>query len=297
MRNMYNLAMHEAWFKEYSESFIRDMEADFTKSQIDSSPLHLKVEHTAKVLANAKNIIASQGFMEQLREAKHISDISNDEEEIIYACHVAALYHDVGRFPQYRDYGTFADALSVNHAKLSAQTLVREDILGMESSFVRRMVVSAVAMHNRYALPKGLHEVLRLVTDVVRDADKLDIVRIMAPQLSFASLEEARQKAKEGERNVLTLHVKDEPEKWSGDVVQDALAGRVAKYTDMRYINDFRIVIGTWIKELRFEASRELLAKTGYIHSILSGLPKNALMTELTAYLLKPLALKKDDEK
>lgn len=297
MRKVDDLAKHEAWFKLYTERFIKDMTAADTNA--DTGPLYLKVEHTGQVLENAKNIVVSKEFLEQMSEAKKASEktlgVSHDGE-IIYACHVAALYHDIGRFPQYRDYGTFADALSVNHAKLSAQTLVREGILKMESAFVRRMVVGAVAMHNRYALPKGINEVLKLVTDVVRDADKLDIVRIMAPQLSCACLEEARQKAKQsacnkdGGHNVVTMHVKDEPEKWSEAVVKDALAGRVARYTDMRYVNDFRIVIGTWVKELRFNASCEHLAKTGHIHKILEALPHNSLMEDLTAYLLQPLS-------
>ncbi len=207
----------------------------------------------------------------------------------MYACHLAALYHDIGRFPQYRDYGTFADALSVNHATLSARTLVREGVLKRENRGVQRLVVGAVAMHNRYALPYGISPALNLVTDVVRDADKLDIIRIMAPQLSCASLEEARKEASRGGQNIVTMHVKDEPNCWSEAILHDAMAGRVAKYTDMRYINDFRILIGTWIKELCFEASLESLAKSGLMLDIFAGLPKNDVMDKLTTYLLEPL--------
>lgn len=288
------LKYHEAWFKSYVENFIACVKFGKEKEHVDVSPLHLKVEHTAHVLANAKVIVASQGFVDMCADVYEgvctgVVGENMPLEELAHACHLAALYHDIGRFPQYRDYGTFADALSVNHATLSARTLVREGMLKTESKRIRRLVVGAVAMHNRYALPRGIIATLRLVTDVVRDADKLDIIRIMAPQLSCASLEEARKQAKSGGQNVVTMHVKDEPELWSDAIVQDALEGRVAKYTDMRYINDFRIVIGTWMKELRFDASLEHLAKSGLMDEIFAGLPKNAFMEELTEYLLEPL--------
>ncbi|MFI3272076.1 MAG: HD domain-containing protein [Pseudomonadota bacterium] len=296
------LAWHEAWFASYTEGFLERAKngqggqggqggQDGQDGQGgqgptgDIGPFLLKIEHTAKVLANAKTIVASQDFMDQLgaiEDGVHRADI-------IHACHLAALYHDVGRFPQYRDYGTFADALSVNHAIVSARTLAREGILQGEHHAVRRLVIGAVALHNRYILPNTITDTLRIVTDVVRDADKLDIVRIMAPQLSFASLEEAKKQANKDGHNVVTMHVKDEPELWSEAVVKDALAGRVAKYTDMRYINDFRIVMGTWIQEFRFPASLERLAMSGLMHDIFAGLPQNDVMSELTAYLLEPL--------
>lgn len=295
MTNEEQLAKHEAWFANYVDEFIARLACVATEkgelSSLDRAPLYLKVEHTGYVLTNAKFITNSQGFVDAWERARaengHLADFSL--KELTYACHVAALYHDIGRFPQYRDYGTFADALSVNHATLSARTLVREGMLKTESKRVRGLVVGAVAMHNRYALPRGISAALRLVTNVVRDADKLDIIRIMAPQLSYASLEEARKQAKSGGQNVVTMHVKDEPDLWSDAIVQDALAGRVAKYTDMRYINDFRIVIGTWMKELCFDASLEHLAKSGLMDKIFAGLPKNAFMEKLTGYLLEPL--------
>ncbi len=287
-----SLAWHEAWFASYTEGFLegaKDAEKSQEKSRGiagDVGPFLLKIEHTAKVLANAKAIVASQDFMHQLGEIQE--DV--DRADIVHACHLAALYHDVGRFPQYRDYGTFADALSVNHATLSARTLARKGVLKEEGHAVRRLVIGAVALHNRYILPHSISDTLRIVTDVVRDADKLDIVRVMAPQLSFASLEEAKKQANKDGHNVVTMHVKDEPELWSEAIVKDALAGRVAKYTDMRYINDFRILIGTWIQELRFTASLERLAMSGLMQDIFAGLPQNEEMAELTAYLLEPLA-------
>ncbi len=282
------LARHESWFGKYVDGFIVGLEhgEGGQRACLDMSPLHLKVEHTGYVLANAKMITASQGFMDAV-----LAVMGDDESvaELVYACQLAALYHDIGRFPQYRDYATFADALSVNHATLSARTLAREGVLNRERKRVRSLVIGAVAMHNRYALPDGISDAMRLVTDVIRDADKLDIIRIMAPQLSFASLEEARKQAFQGGQNVVTMHVKDEPERWSDAIIQDAMAGRVAKYTDMRYINDFRIVIGTWMKELRFDASLEYLAKSGLMLEIFAGLPRNAVMDDLTALLLEPL--------
>lgn len=263
---------HKAWFVNYTNAFIAAMPDD-------AGPLHLKVEHTWHVLANACAIVEAEG----------LAGLGSDAEDIRRATMLAALYHDVGRFPQYRDWRTFADALSVNHAVLSAQTLVREGVLKREKACVRRLVLGAVVLHNRYAVPENISEQTHLVTHIVRDADKLDIVRIMAPQLSYASLTQVRKQAAEGGHNVVTMHVQDEPALWSEAIMEDAMAGRVAKYTDMRYVNDFRLVLGTWIKELCFEASRKHLAESGLMEEIFAGLPACPAMDTVTARLLSPI--------
>ena len=43
----------------------------------------------------------------------------------------------------------------------------------------RRLVLGAVALHNRRSLPRGLPRELKDLTQMVRDADKLDIFQVM----------------------------------------------------------------------------------------------------------------------
>ncbi|MBR3880753.1 MAG: HD domain-containing protein [Mailhella sp.] len=223
----------------------------------DAAPLRLKVEHTFRVYDHAKRIVAS---LETL-EAPHRQWVG--DTAACRAAVLAALFHDCGRFPQFKHFRTFLDAASVNHAVLSFQTMRDRAFLQREGAEVRGLAHCAVLLHNRYSLSPKLNERARFVTEVVRDADKLDIFRIMVSYLTSAL----------PEKDAVLLHVKDEPEKWSPTVVDDVLNDRIARYSDLRYINDFRLLLGTWMDELRFPVTRKALADSGLMDNVLEQLP------------------------
>lgn len=251
-----DISHHQLWFTAYAEDFI-------AKAGDDNGPLKLKLEHTRHVLSNACAIVATESFTEDVGRAALL----------------AALYHDTGRFPQYRDWHTFSDARSVDHALLGGRTLREHGVLNGEEARVRRLALGAVVMHNRFSLPQGIAADIRMVTEVVRDADKLDIFRVMQRHLAPGAVPDG----------TVILHVEDAPDKWSDKVVDDALSGRVASYRDLHYVNDFRILLGTWLHELRFSETRRRLAVSGYMESILSGLPDAPIMRRVQEYVLGTL--------
>jgi len=244
-----DFAAYKQRFLDYTDTF---------KDVPDAAPLRLKVEHTFKVFDHACRIV---GSLEN--EASPLKKKARDRE-LCRAAVLAALFHDCGSFPQFERYRTFLDAKSVNHAVLSFQTMRDSDFLKEESRRVRSLAQCAVLLHNRHTLPPMLDADARFVTDVVRDADKLDIFRIMVSYLTSAL----------PERDAVLLHVKDEPESWSPNVAEDVLAGRIARYGDLRYVNDFRLLLGTWMHELRFAVTRRELAESGLMDMVLSQLPK-----------------------
>lgn len=242
---------HIRRFQSYTDRF-RDVP--------DAAPLRLKVEHTFRVFEHARTILASLE-QEEPEKSRFAADAA-----CCRSAELAALYHDCGRFPQFKTYRTFLDAKSVNHAVLSFQTMRDEGFLAEEPPRVRGLAQCAVLLHNRHALPDRLAEDARFVTDVVRDADKLDIFRIMVGHLTSAL----------PERDAVLLHVKDDPERWTPAIAEDVLAGRVSRYADLRYVNDFRLLLGTWMYELRFKATRKALAQSGLMETVLSQLPDAA---------------------
>ena len=242
-----DLAPYRRRFLEYVDGF-RDVP--------DAAPLRLKVDHTFRVVEQAQAVVAS---------------LPDDREEgcwsgndtVCRAAVLAALFHDCGRFPQFRRYRTFLDASSVNHAELSFHTMRDGEFLREESPRVRHLAQCAVLLHNRHRLSPLLASDARFVTDVVRDSDKLDIFRIMVGYLDNAL----------PEKDAVLLHVKEDPDRWSPVVVEDVMQGRVVRYADLRFVNDFRLLLGTWMFELRFACTRRALADSGLMESVLSGLP------------------------
>lgn len=236
-----DFSAHRQRFLDYADSF---------KDVPDAAPLRLKVEHTFKVFEHARAIVDSLD--------------GNIDPELGRASILAALYHDCGRFPQFKRFRTFLDAKSVNHAVLSFQTMRDCAFLQEEKARVRGLAQCAVLLHNRHTLSPMLDESARFVTDVVRDADKLDIFRIMVSYLTSAL----------PERDAVLLHVKDEPDSWSPHIAEDVLAGRISNYSDLRFVNDFRLLMGAWMSELRFDTTKKALAESGVMEIVLEQLPK-----------------------
>ena len=88
---------HEALFESFASMYLREHPGDM---------LRLKREHTYKVLAHARAIVAQEGLASQEGRAALL----------------AALYHDTGRFPQYVRWRTFSDAESENMAILASMS-------------------------------------------------------------------------------------------------------------------------------------------------------------------------------
>ena len=86
-----------------------------------------------------------------------------------------ALLHDTGRYSQWQEFGTFQDSKSVDHAQRGVEVITREGWLSGLTAAERKMVLAAVAVHNRKELPDGLDAKTAAQAHLVRDADKLDI--------------------------------------------------------------------------------------------------------------------------
>ena len=245
---------HEDWFHAYAR-------AERAKETENPAPLDLKELHTVNVLAHARAIVAAENFLPA--EAR--------------ASLLAALYHDIARFEQYRRFRTFRDAASRNHGIWGVRILRREQRLAGETPAIRRMTLAAVGLHNRHALPARLPEQVWKVACAVRDADKLDILRVMDENLRHP----------DAATRAAVLSLPDTPGLFSPRVLEDALADRVASYGDLRSVNDFRALLGTWFGDLHFAASRCRFLAEGHARRLVEALPEDGPYGAVRAHLLK----------
>ncbi|MDR1777114.1 MAG: HD domain-containing protein [Desulfovibrio sp.] len=236
-----DISWHEQWFASYV--------AERRVKARDPVPLDLKIRHTERVLANAREIALKEHFTPSKARA----------------CLLAALYHDVARFEQYLRYNTFKDRESCNHGLMGIKILKRENPLGGEEKTVRDTALAAVGLHNRFSLPPALPENLHLVAQAVRDADKLDILRVMDEHLAGAK----------PYCPTVVLNLPDDPNLVGGAIVAAALKGRVAAYADLRSVNDFRLLLGTWFFDMHFPTSRLRFVRDGHAGRLLQSLPSS----------------------
>ena len=134
--------MEEKFFDEYAHKF--DMNLDGIK---------LKYEHSYRVVEYADVIAKSLDL----------------DEELSRKVHVAALFHDIGRFPQYQKYHHFRDLDSIDHGDKGYEIL-------KENNFLDNTILNAVKYHNKIGIPEELTEEEKLVCKIVKDADKIDII-------------------------------------------------------------------------------------------------------------------------
>ena len=234
--------------KRLKKAFLDYADTFRTGEAAEDNPLAVKVEHSLRVLAIAEEIAASEPAFAEHNKGR--------------ALRLSALFHDVGRFEQYSRYKTFIDSQSCNHGAFGARVLRRQGFLRNETRQMQSAVLSAVAIHNRLHEPKGYSKDVLDVLRALKDADKLDILRVLAETLTPG--------AKRDE--VVLLHLKEEEGRYSAAVLQALEEDRVALYADMRYVNDFRILLCTWVSDMHYDTTRRILKREGHLPPILAGL-------------------------
>ena len=196
--------------------------------------MQLKRTHTAFVVKNATSIADGEGFSSALREDAMI----------------AALLHDTGRYEQLKLYDTFRDAESVDHAVLSHK-IVKEKGWTDDGA-----ILDAVLFHNRRELPEGLDERTALLSHTVRDADKLDIFRVLEKEIATSDW-------RKDSRTFWNLATNLPP---NPDVVNAILAHRPVDYKDIKSLADFILIqVGWMVSGLYFATSRRLCAERGHL--------------------------------
>ena len=226
--------------------------------------MELKRIHTAHVVANARLIAEGEGF----------------DAETTHACDAAALLHDTGRYEQLKRYNTFRDADSVDHAVFSHDIVKEKGWLDGDPH--RESILAAVLYHNRRDLPDGLDALTLAAAQTVRDADKLDIFRVLEHQITTTDWRHNSQAFWN-----LPTTVRPNPV-----VLDDIRSGRPVAYQDIRSLADFILIQVGWIRNgLAYATTRRLCAERGHLafrRDFLHQLTDDPAVDELCQYAELP---------
>lgn len=121
----------------------------------------LKIRHTIKVAEISEEI------------AKTVEGVDID------IAWLAGMLHDIGRFEQLRLYDTFIDADSVDHATFGCKLLYEDGLAEKmyEDRSLDELLKSVIEVHNKYRIPAELEQEYLPYAKILRDADKIDIIR------------------------------------------------------------------------------------------------------------------------
>ncbi len=231
------------WFADYCASFSLPTEED-------QRNIAIKQEHTHQVCMNAVRIAEDLGL---------IAPETRLSEAI-------ALLHDVGRFSQYQQHKTFDDSISVNHAMLGTKVLREHNVLGRLPKPEQDIIVRSVTLHNVFTLPEGLDEKSLQFARLVRDADKLDILRVVI---------EYFEQDKGSRAEAVALGLPDVPDGYSPEVLACLARGEMARKDALTTLNDFKLLQLAWLYDLNFTCSLRMVVERDYIRKISDMLPRN----------------------
>ncbi|HTP66419.1 MAG TPA: HD domain-containing protein [Geobacteraceae bacterium] len=235
------------WFASYCRSFI-------TENEADNRNYLVKEIHTRHVCENMALLTGSIGLPEGDR----------------LTAEAIALFHDVGRFEQYRRFSTFRDDISVNHGALGGQVLHENRVLEGLPAEERRSILHGVTLHNVYRLPAELNERDMLYARLIRDADKLDIWRIFVEYDGLPNPERA---------SAVGLDLPDLPE-CSPEVLESLERRELVRLATVKSLNDFKLLQLSWVFDLNFPASFRLALERGLIKGLAATLPADRSVTK-----------------
>ncbi len=236
------LKKFRAWFDNYVAGF-------YGNDKSINTNLKMKEEHSRRVCEEMSYLTGELGLTEN---QKRIAD-------------AIALFHDVGRFEQFVKHRTYSDFKSVNHCLLAVDVLRREKVLEQVDGREKELIEKAIEYHGRIELPADLDGDGLLFSQLIRDADKLDIFYVV--------MNYSRQYRDEPENFSLDLEFPDEPG-YSAEVVEEILRGRRIDYSRLRTLNDMMLCQLTWVHDVNFTATLKRINKRRFLEKIFDFLPK-----------------------
>ena len=239
--------MHE-WMTHYMKSFYSD------DAEVQQGIL-IKEKHTGYVTANCIEL------------AKFLKLSVHDVE----LAEIIGLFHDVGRFRQYSIYKTFNDAESEDHADLALKVIDELEFFKELSAQDYDILKFAIQNHNKKTVAPTDDERKILFAKIIRDADKLDIYRVLEPFLAQANADKMPNFIKSKGNLVAEI---------SPDFVENFVTGNQAAYRKIRTNGDRKIVRLMWIYDVNFSWTMQKIVERGYIEKIVSNLPMDERIAE-----------------
>lgn len=242
------------WFDKYVKTFL-------DKDTFINENIKLKEEHTKRVCDNA-NMISRD-----IKVNEHYKKIAE----------IAALFHDIGRFEQFKKYKTFNDKISENHALLGIKVLKQEKVLSNLKEEDQKYIFKAIENHNLFKLEKDLDEKSSLFSKIIRDADKLDIYKVVTDYY----------KEPEDKKNTAIEHDLPNTEGYSSEFMVDIMNGKNSSNKYIKNRNDMRLIKLTWIFDINYNISLKQIINKKYIEKTFEVLPRTEEMDKMKEILFK----------
>lgn len=212
----------------------------------------IKAEHTEKVRQISHEL------------ATHLGLAPRD----VMLAEIIAVLHDVGRFSQFAKYRSLIDCKTEDHAMTGLKVIGEQSFVEEFLPEDRMIIFYAIQYHNKKSLAFSPNPRALFFAKLLRDADKMDIYRVLEPYL--------RPSDGKGISPIF---------------LRNFLAGVQCNYSDCRTEDDKKIIRLMWAYDINFSWTLEKIARQGYFEVIYRNLPHTPEITQgmqrLVDYVVK----------
>ena len=137
---------------------------EFINYDLNNIKIKLKYDHSIRVM----NLMM-----------KYAKELGFDSYEVELAS-VIGLLHDIGRFEQLKEYDSFNDKETIDHATLGVKLLFEDNLIKKFWSNKNdyELIKFAIKNHNKLNIEKCNNEKFLKYAKLIRDTDKIDILYV-----------------------------------------------------------------------------------------------------------------------
>jgi hypothetical protein len=246
-----------AWLQSYVGRYL-------TENGAVGDIIQLKWIHSLHVALHCRDIAAELGW--------------NSHDRAV--AELLGLLHDAGRFSQFAEYRTFTDSISVNHGARGAEVVRAAGVLDALAERDRMCILEGIVAHNRRGITPETPAVALPFVKLVRDADKLDIYRIVSERIAAGAYHEHL-------RSVLQI---DRAEPATPAALDEILRNETVSNANILTVADFSLMQISWVFDINYKpALRHILAR-GYIERIARCLPDSPEVRKAIEHVLSFVA-------
>ncbi len=231
-------------FKKWFHNFVEDV--PFTDDKI-SIFIQIKLEHSLKVAENCRAIAEKMEWS--------LPDI--------YTVEVTGLLHDIGRFSQLVEFRTFADEKSINHGERGFRLIKRLGILSILNDTDQSGILNGIRYHNSRYIPPHLNSDNLHFLRLVRDADKLDIIRVISSHIKHNRIEKYPEV-------MLNIDVNGPV---NPDALEQILNKKIVSYKNVKSLADFCLAQLAWIYDINYSVTFQEILNRNLIEKITEFFP------------------------
>jgi HD superfamily phosphohydrolase YqeK len=230
----------KTWFQNYVTTHVPE-------KMLSNQMIQIKLEHSRHVADNCRTIA---------------EELKWDESDILTA-EALGLLHDIGRFTQFAEFKTFSDSDSVNHGELGCKVVSRSNILSSISGRHRQCILEGIRHHNHRNIVQDVNPDSMPFLKLIRDADKLDIFRIVNKIENDNQLEERMKSA---------LNLKSDGSVNSA-VLDEIRENNMVSNSNVKSLVDFHLMQLSWVFDINYSPTFRKISERRYFERIIGILP------------------------